>query len=53
MGGLDRGKDGTLQAPGAFADVVALREAWRPVAFGRDLADRPAHADPRSIAKKR
>ena len=34
-----------MHAPGAFADMVALREAWHPVAFGRDLADRPAHAD--------
>ena len=32
-------------APGAFADVAALRACWHPVAFGRDLADRPVHAD--------
>ena len=32
-------------APGAFADVAALRACWHPVAFGHDLADRPVHAD--------
>ena len=32
-------------APGAFADVAALRECWHPVAFGHDLGDRPVHAD--------
>ena len=32
-------------APGVFADVAALRACWHPVAFGRDLADRPVHAD--------
>ena len=32
-------------APGAFADVAALRACWHPVAFGRDLAGRPVHAD--------
>ena len=37
--------DGTRHAPGSFADMVALREAWHPVAFAHDLADRPAHAD--------
>ena len=34
-----------LTAPGAFADVVALRECWHPVAFSAALADRPVHAD--------
>ena len=32
-------------APGAFADVAALRACWHPVAFGRDLGNRPVHAD--------
>src|SRR5690348_7961968 len=32
-------------APGAFADVAALRACWHPVAFGHDVADRPVHAD--------
>src|SRR5580704_7882198 len=36
---------GTMQAPGAFADMTALRECWHPVAFARDLADKPRHAD--------
>ena len=27
-----------MHAPGAFADMAALREAWHPVAFARDLA---------------
>ncbi len=35
----------TMTAPGAFADIPALRECWHPVAFGRDLADRPVRAD--------
>ena len=34
-----------MTAPGAFADIPALRECWHPVAFGRDLADRPVRAD--------
>jgi phenylpropionate dioxygenase-like ring-hydroxylating dioxygenase large terminal subunit len=34
-----------LTAPGAFADVAALRACWHPVAFSTDLADRPLHAD--------
>ena len=34
-----------MTAPGAFANVAALRECWHPVAFGCDLGDRPAHAD--------
>jgi phenylpropionate dioxygenase-like ring-hydroxylating dioxygenase large terminal subunit len=36
---------GTTTAPGAFADVEALRACWHPVAFSHELADRPAHAD--------
>src|SRR5262249_49061023 len=32
-------------APGAFANLAALRACWHPVAFGHDLADRPVHAD--------
>ena len=34
-----------MQAPGAFADMTALRECWHPVMFAGELADRPAHAD--------
>ena len=34
-----------MTAPGAFADVAALRECWHPVAFSHELADRPVHAD--------
>jgi phenylpropionate dioxygenase-like ring-hydroxylating dioxygenase large terminal subunit len=34
-----------MQAPGAFADMTALRECWHPVGFAGDLADRPVHAD--------
>ena len=36
---------GTAHAPGAFADMAALRACWHPVAFSRDVAGRPAHAD--------
>ncbi len=32
-------------APGAFADVEALRSCWHPVAFSHEVADRPVHAD--------
>ncbi|MGD0377297.1 MAG: aromatic ring-hydroxylating dioxygenase subunit alpha [Streptosporangiaceae bacterium] len=35
----------TLTAPGAFADLQALRACWHPVAFSHELADRPAHSD--------
>ncbi len=39
-------KDGhTMQAPGAFADMTALRECWHPVAFAAELAGKPVHAD--------
>ena len=31
-------KDGTMQAPGAFADMTALRECWHPVAFAGEAA---------------
>ena len=34
-----------MQAPGAFADMTALRECWHPVTFAAELADRPVHAD--------
>jgi phenylpropionate dioxygenase-like ring-hydroxylating dioxygenase large terminal subunit len=34
-----------MTAPGAFADLTALRACWHPVAFGRDLAGQPLHAD--------
>jgi phenylpropionate dioxygenase-like ring-hydroxylating dioxygenase large terminal subunit len=34
-----------VTAPGAFADLRALRECWHPVAFGPELADRPMHTD--------
>ena len=34
-----------MQAPGAFADMTALRECWHPVSFAAELADRPVHAD--------
>ena len=34
-----------MNAPGAFADQRALRACWHPVAFGRDVAERPCHAD--------
>ncbi len=37
--------DNTMMAPGAFADLAALRACWHPVAFTRDLTDRPVHAD--------
>ena len=36
---------GTVTAPGAFADVSALRACWHPVAFSHDLADQPLQAD--------
>ena len=39
-----QGSDVTT-APGAFADVAALRACWHPVAFGHDVAGRPVHAD--------
>ncbi len=34
-----------MTAPGAFADIQALRACWHPVAFSHKLADRPAHSD--------
>jgi phenylpropionate dioxygenase-like ring-hydroxylating dioxygenase large terminal subunit len=34
-----------MQAPGAFADLTALRECWHPVAFAGELAGQPVHAD--------
>ena len=34
-----------MSAPAAFADGRALRACWHPVAFSRDLADKPVHAD--------
>ena len=34
-----------MNSPGAFADMLALRACWHPVAFSRDVVDRPAHAD--------
>jgi phenylpropionate dioxygenase-like ring-hydroxylating dioxygenase large terminal subunit len=34
-----------VTAPGAFADLRALRECWHPVAFGPELTDRPLPAD--------
>ena len=37
--------DGVMTAPGAFADLWALRACWHPVAFGRDVGSGPAHAD--------
>jgi phenylpropionate dioxygenase-like ring-hydroxylating dioxygenase large terminal subunit len=37
--------DSIMTAPGAFADVKALRACWHPVAFSHELANRPAHAD--------
>src|SRR5207247_4598710 len=39
------GQEHTMTAPGAFADVAALRACWHPVAFADSLADRPAHTD--------
>ena len=29
-----------MQAPGAFADMTALRECWHPVTFAAELAMR-------------
>ena len=37
--------DGVMTAPGAFADLRALRACWHPVAFARDVGSGPAHAD--------
>ena len=34
-----------MTAPGAFADLAALRRCWHPVAWSRDLADRPIPSD--------
>ena len=34
-----------MTAPGAFADLAALRACWHPVAFSAGLGDRPQHAD--------
>ena len=34
-----------MNSPGVFADLVAQRACWHPVAFSSDVAGRPAHAD--------
>jgi vanillate O-demethylase monooxygenase subunit len=34
-----------VTAPGAIADLRALRACWHPVAFSRDVAGQPVHAD--------
>ncbi len=34
-----------MTAPGVFADVLAQRACWHPVAFAAELGDRPMHAD--------
>ena len=36
---------GGVSGPGVFADLAALRACWHPVAFGHELAGRPAAAD--------
>jgi hypothetical protein len=34
-----------MNSPGVFADLAAQRACWHPVAFGREVGDRPVHAD--------
>src|SRR5690348_11546870 len=34
-----------MSSPGVFADLAAQRACWHPVAFAREVADRPVHAD--------
>jgi phenylpropionate dioxygenase-like ring-hydroxylating dioxygenase large terminal subunit len=36
---------GGMTGPKTFADVVALRACWHPVAFSGELADRPVAAN--------
>jgi phenylpropionate dioxygenase-like ring-hydroxylating dioxygenase large terminal subunit len=35
----------SIQRPGVFADLQALRACWHPVAFASELADKPIGAD--------
>ena len=35
----------TSVRPAVFADLMALRDCWHPVAFSTDLSDQPIHAD--------
>ena len=34
-----------MVSPGVFADLAAQRACWHPVAFAKDVAERPVHAD--------
>ena len=34
-----------MVSPGVFADLAAQRACWHPVAFAREVVDRPVHAD--------